>query len=250
MKRAQWPNEEDLPGFRAVVTEYYARLTSLSYEFTELIAEALGLRPDGLSAFFEAPEHIQHRGKIVKYPSPKDAASSDQGVGAHFDAGFLTLLLQASPHRGLQVQSSSGTWIDAPPMPDTLVVNFGKGLEAATRGLAQATSHRVLSPPVGSTPRYSIPFFQRISQKIVLTQHIPECMTIFSFPLFVCRPHISLLPVPFEILKLKEERGEFGSTDCTFLIFLCINQPNLVCKPSTTQNMISFLPGRLNLLVE
>lgn len=197
------------------MTEYYARLADLSYELTELIAEALGLPPDGLSAFFEAPEHIQHRGKIVKYPSPTEANTSLQGVGAHFDPGFITLLLQASPHRGLQVQSSSGAWIDAPPMPDTLVVNFGKGLETATRGLARATSHRVLSPPIGSTPRYSIPFFQRINQKIVLAKHIPECKSIYyrlnNIP---HDSHTSLSPVPLEILKLKEERGETGRLDC------------------------------------
>lgn len=55
------------------------------------------------------------------------------------------------------------------------MVNFGKGIEAATRGLAKATSHRVLSPSGGSGPRYSIPFFQRIRQGMRLTEHIPEC---------------------------------------------------------------------------
>ncbi|EJD02689.1 iron/ascorbate oxidoreductase [Fomitiporia mediterranea MF3/22] len=189
----QWPDEKDIPGFKATITEYYSRLADLSYELTCLLSEALGLPPDGLSAFFEDREQIQHRGKIVKYPSPKSENDSSQGVGPHFDAGFLTLLLQASPHRGLQVQSLSGAWIDAPPLPDTLVINFGKGLEAVTRGLARATSHRVLSPAVGSTPRYSVPFFQRITQKVVLAEHIPE----FS---------------P-EIMKLKEERGETGLTD-------------------------------------
>ena len=36
-------------------------------------------------------------------------------------------LLQASPHKGLQVQNLSGEWIDAPPIDGTFVVNIGKG---------------------------------------------------------------------------------------------------------------------------
>ena len=95
-------------------------------------------------------------------PQAAPNANSDQGVGPHYDAGFLTLLLPVSPHEGLQVQTPSGAWVPAPPLPDTLVVNFGKGIEAATRGLAKAMSHRVLSPTAGSTPRHSVPFFQRI----------------------------------------------------------------------------------------
>lgn len=156
---------------------YLSQVAQLSYTFASLLAEALGLTPNGLDAFFDEPGHpLQHRSKIVKYRSlPEDEHASDQGVGPHYDAGFLTLLLQASPHAGLQVQTPSGAWVDAPPLPDTLVVNFGKGIESATKGLAKATSHRVLSPPPGSTPRYSVPFFQRIRQGIRLTEHIPNC---------------------------------------------------------------------------
>ena len=48
-------------------------------------------------------------------------------------------------------------------------------LETVTQGLARATSHRVLSPPKGSTPRYSIPFFQNIAQKISIKDIQLEC---------------------------------------------------------------------------
>ncbi|KAJ2968416.1 hypothetical protein NUW54_g13225 [Trametes sanguinea] len=138
---------------------------------------------------------MQHRSKIVKYPARKEG-ESDQGVGPHFDGGFLTFLLQASDHPGLQVQNLSGQWIDAPPIPGTFVVNIGKALETVTQGLARATSHRVLSPPPGSTPRYSIPFFQNIAQGICVGDFVLEF-----------KP---------EILKLKESRGELGAVDCGF----------------------------------
>lgn len=43
-----------------------------------------------------------------------------------------------------------------------------KALEMVTHGAVVAASHRVISPPVGSPARYSIPFFQFISQVINL----------------------------------------------------------------------------------
>lgn len=163
-----------MPGFKNTMNRYLNQVQALSYEFSQLISEALGLPPATLLAFYDTPDQMQHRAKIVKYP-PRDLVSTDQGVGPHFDAGFLTFLLQVSPHPGLQVQNLKGEWIDAPPIPNTFVVNIGKGLEAVTQGLAKATSHRVLSPPVGSTPRYSIPFFQNIAQRLKLAENVLQC---------------------------------------------------------------------------
>ncbi|OCH89069.1 Clavaminate synthase-like protein [Obba rivulosa] len=202
---AQWPAEDVLPGFRAVFERYLAQVEALSFEFVDLLAEALGLAPGALAQCFHDPApdsartedgparaRLQHRAKVVKYP-PRAPGEGDQGVGPHFDGSFLTFLLQASPHAGLQVQNLSGAWIDAPPIPGTFVVNIGKALETVTQGLARATSHRVLSPPPGSTPRYSVPFFQNIAQD-------------------VCVGDVRL-EFPEEILKLKDERGALAATD-------------------------------------
>ena len=59
-------------------------------QFSSLIAEAFGLSPSGLSPFYDTPELMQHRAKIVKYPVVTNG--SDQGVGPHYDAGFLTFV--------------------------------------------------------------------------------------------------------------------------------------------------------------
>ncbi|KAF8169080.1 hypothetical protein BJ912DRAFT_187178 [Pholiota molesta] len=185
----QWPDEKLIPGFRDVMERYLEQVEDLGYKFCSLIAEAFGLGPEGLSAFFDTPDLMQHRAKIVQYPVVQ---GYDQGVGPHYDAGFLTFLLQASSHRGLQVQNLAGEWIDAPPVPGTFVVNLGKALEFVTGGVARATSHRVLSPK-GPTPRYSVPFFQNIGLDTRLTDHI--------------------LKFPPEILALRDARGQIAATD-------------------------------------
>jgi isopenicillin N synthase-like dioxygenase len=60
----QWPEEEDVPGFKTTYLRYLEAVENLSYEFTELVAVALGLPPDGLAEFFDARELMQHRSKV------------------------------------------------------------------------------------------------------------------------------------------------------------------------------------------
>ncbi|KAL0935346.1 isopenicillin n [Colletotrichum truncatum] len=162
----QWPSENILPGFRDTFTDYMNRMGKISIAFTSLIAEAIHLPPDAFNKYFD--ENQQHKLKIVKYPDvqelglDKTSGVEGQGVGPHKDSMLSSYLLQASHHRGLQVQNMKGEWIDAPPIDGTLVVAIGQGLEALTQGVCMSTTHRVLSPRAGDGARFSIPFFQGV----------------------------------------------------------------------------------------
>ncbi|KAL8682968.1 MAG: hypothetical protein Q9186_001047 [Xanthomendoza sp. 1 TL-2023] len=160
----QWPNPAYLPTFRSTFEAYIRQMSTLSTTFTSLIAEALLLPPTAFDRFFDPDQ--QHKLKIIKYPDlaslPADQ-QSQQGVGPHKDSMLTSYLLQASHHRGLQAQNLAGEWIDCPPIPGTLVVAIGQGLEALTHGVCASTTHRVLSPTAGQGPRFSIPFFQGVS---------------------------------------------------------------------------------------
>ncbi|KAI1774598.1 Clavaminate synthase-like protein [Hypoxylon cercidicola] len=164
----QWPSESVLPNFRRVYTDYMQRMGAVSLEFTSLIAEAVGLPADAFARYFDADQ--QHKLKIVKYPdvselylgSGSGSGIEGQGVGPHKDSMLSSYLLQASGHRGLQVQNTQGRWVDCAPVAGTLVVAVGQGMEALTRGVCASTTHRVLSPPAGAGARFSIPFFQGV----------------------------------------------------------------------------------------
>lgn len=160
----QWPAEEVIPGFRSAYTEYMRRMGDMSIYFTSLIAEAILLPRDAFDKYFDEDQH--HKLKIVKYPDlgelGKEGQGQGQGVGPHKDSMLSSYLLQASEHKGLQVQNVKGEWIDCPPVPGTVVVAIGQGLEALTQGVCVSTTHRVLSPAAGSGPRFSIPFFQGV----------------------------------------------------------------------------------------
>ncbi|KAJ2461547.1 hypothetical protein GGF42_000110 [Coemansia sp. RSA 2424] len=156
-----WPDEDVLPGFRQSVLSFHWQAQDLAEMLTKLVAEALGLEPNALLDRYVLPGQ-QHRAKLIKYPAVDqlDPRDGTQGVGPHRDtASLLTLLYQANDLPGLQVQNHAGAWIDAPAVPDTFVVNIGTGLEYLVQNVAVATTHRVLNPPPGRGPRYSIPFF-------------------------------------------------------------------------------------------
>ncbi|MCJ1436867.1 hypothetical protein MMC27_006249 [Xylographa pallens] len=162
----QWPDSSILPTFRPVFESYITAMSHLATRFTSLIAEALDLPPTAFDRFFDKDQ--QHKLKIVKYPDVSQLGFDDtnapgQGVGPHKDSMLSSYLLQVSPHRGLQAQNLAGEWIDCPPIPGTLVVAIGQGLEALTHGVCASTTHRVLSPAAGEGPRFSIPFFQGVS---------------------------------------------------------------------------------------
>ncbi|KAB8231206.1 isopenicillin N synthase family dioxygenase [Aspergillus alliaceus] len=163
----QWPDENAIPGFRQAIEAYLAEINPLSDAFRRLISEALDLPPTALDPYFDDPQQLKL--KLIKYPPPPTSSTDaqTQGVGPHKDSEFLTFLLQATPHSGLEVQNKSGDWVSATPVENSLVVNIGRALEAITGGVCTATTHRVSLEPrnfidkTGASlgPRFSVPVF-------------------------------------------------------------------------------------------
>ncbi len=147
----QWPAA--LPELRDVILRYQDAVTGLAIRLIRAFSAALGQDETVFEPIFTPAPHQLI--KIIRYPG-RDATEGDQGVGAHKDSGFLTVLLQ-DVQEGLQVEHE-GTWIAAPPIPGTFVINVGELLELATNGYLRATVHRVITPPAG-TDRLSVGFF-------------------------------------------------------------------------------------------
>ncbi|MEU4210977.1 2-oxoglutarate and iron-dependent oxygenase domain-containing protein [Streptomyces sp. NPDC026206] len=148
----QWPDA--LPALRTAALHWVDRLSSVAERLLHELLAAIGAPEDFYDDAFADRPHLHL--KLVRYPgSAPDGAA--QGVGAHKDYGFLTLLLQDQVG-GLQVENPDGTFIDVPPLPGAFVINLGELLEVATNGYLKATNHRVVSPP-GTRERYSVPFF-------------------------------------------------------------------------------------------
>ncbi|MFF4254202.1 isopenicillin N synthase family dioxygenase [Streptomyces sp. NPDC001663] len=148
----QWPAA--LPELRTAALAWIDRLSAVAQRLLHELLTAIGAPADFYDGIFGA--HAHPHLKLVRYPGTA-ADGADQGVGAHKDYGFLTLLLQDRVG-GLQVEREDGRFHDVPPLEGAFVVNLGELLEVATNGYLVATSHRVVSPP-GATERFSVPFF-------------------------------------------------------------------------------------------
>lgn len=147
----QWPSA--LPDLKPALLAWQAKATAVAIRLLKAFALSLDQPEDAFDAIYR--DSPNHRMKIVRYPG-RDATGGDQGVGAHKDGGFLTLLLQ-DDNKGLQVEYD-GSWVNVDPISGTLVVNIGELLELASNGYLRATVHRVVTPPAG-VERISVPFF-------------------------------------------------------------------------------------------
>jgi len=145
----QWLPDDVIPGFHAIVDEFFTRMGAVAYELMDVLSTGLGLPERHLrNVFGERPLSFV---KLIHYPP---TPPGEAGVNAHHDAGFLTMLLQHGVG-GLQALNPHGEWIDVEPRDDAFVVNLGEMLQAMTGNYFVATTHRVIT----DRPRFSSGYF-------------------------------------------------------------------------------------------
>lgn len=136
----RWPAAQ--PALEAAAMDYFHHAHAVAHLLMRGFALGLDLPED---FFLRSADRPLSRCSFVYYP-PQDAAlGEDQfGVGPHTDFGVLTVLCQDDVG-GLQVQALDGDWIEAPPIPGTLLVNVADLLARWTDGAYKSTNHRVVN---------------------------------------------------------------------------------------------------------
>jgi isopenicillin N synthase-like dioxygenase len=163
----RWPEETDLPGFRANLLAYAEAMDDFARRFLPAVAVALDLAPDWFEAAFVDSQFTL---RLSHYP-PVAALPNQFGIAPHTDSNFMTFLAQTEVP-GLEVRAPSGEWQAVPYVPGSFAVNSGDMMVRWTNGRFKSTPHRAL-PPVGRD-RYAIPFFlgPRFDQMI---ECLPTC---------------------------------------------------------------------------
>jgi isopenicillin N synthase-like dioxygenase len=150
-----WPAQ--VPELKPAVLDFMARTTEAGHAVMRGVALSLGLDADYFARTYTAEPTILFR--VFHYPPARavevEGGEGEWGVGEHTDYGLLTLLAQ-DDCGGLQVKARDG-WIEAPPIPGTLVCNIGDMLDRLTGGWYRSTPHRVRN--ISGRDRLSFPLF-------------------------------------------------------------------------------------------
>ena len=171
----QWP--ADRPEFRTTMNAYFGAARDLAIQVMHTLALALDLPADYFTRFTQTPSC---RLRLLHYPpQPAHPEPGEKGCGAHTDFGSVTLLLQDAAG-GLQVRDVvTGVWFDAPPVPETFVVNLGDLIARWTNHKFQSNPHRVVNR--SGRERYSVPFFFTGNPDYVV-ECLPTCLAPGEVP--------------------------------------------------------------------
>ncbi len=164
----QWPGF--LPEMEAKAMAYFDHAHRVAHILMRGFALGLDLKED---FFLRSADKPLSRASFVYYPPQTEDAGPDQfGVGPHTDFGVLTVLCQDNVG-GLQVEDINGEWIQAPPIPGTLLVNVADLLSRWTDGAYKSTPHRVVNS--SGKERYSMAFFLDPNPEADVSC-LPSCM--------------------------------------------------------------------------
>ncbi|MFX1676169.1 2-oxoglutarate and iron-dependent oxygenase domain-containing protein [Paraburkholderia sp. A2WS-5] len=148
-----WP--AFMPELRPALYDYYEALGACGSDLLRVVALSLGIGED---FFVDKYTKRLQRTQMVYYPDQDPQSEADQfGVAPHTDYGCITLLWQDNVG-GLQVRElGSNSWVDAPPIEGTLVINVGDLLARWSNDRFRSTMHRVINR--SGRERYSIATF-------------------------------------------------------------------------------------------
>jgi isopenicillin N synthase-like dioxygenase len=174
-----WP--ATLPALRTAWTAYYLALADLAARLLRTMALSLELEHHWFDPMIDRHTSAM---RALNYPPQTHqlargstrgstrGSKGQLGAGAHTDYGTLTILMADTTQRGLQVQAGNGQWMDAVPVPGSLVVNLGDAMARWTNDRWRSTMHRVVIP---ERRRQSIAFFHNANWDASITC-LPTCL--------------------------------------------------------------------------
>ncbi|KAI9740255.1 MAG: hypothetical protein M1834_004833 [Cirrosporium novae-zelandiae] len=145
-----WPTSPDPADttFTQTMQSFFLTAKALHINVMRAIALGMNLPETYFDAYTSAGDNNL---RLLHYPPVKKSVfEQNKGqvrAGDHTDYGSVTLLFQ-DMRGGLQVLSPQGTWVNATPIPGTIVINAGDLLARWSNDIIKSTNHRVIEPPL------------------------------------------------------------------------------------------------------
>ncbi|KAH8104936.1 2OG-Fe oxygenase [Phellopilus nigrolimitatus] len=165
-----WPSE--VLGFQEDLMSYYNAAVAFGRKLFPLFAIALDL-PE--SFFDDKTQEAAAIMRVLHYP-PQTGPHDDRvlGIGAHTDFECFTILWQEPDIEALQVLNANKEWVNATPIPGTLVINIGDQLARWTNDIFKSTVHRAINRT--GVERHSMPLFFGVDYHVKL-EPIQSCVS-------------------------------------------------------------------------
>ena len=172
-----WERTAQIPSFERAMTDLFTARLQLARRLLRVCALALDLPED----YFDAKVAQPNAALVLNYYPPLPTHNTEMkseekveqvGLGSHTDFGIITLLWQDNTG-GLQVLSPDGQWINAKPVPGSLVCNMGDLMSMITKGKLISDIHKAKN--ASSEERISIPFFLGFGPKVKI-QVVETCI--------------------------------------------------------------------------
>ena len=146
-----WP--ENPATLRPTCEAYIRALDRLSQHLHRLAAIAFDLPEDHFEDKIDRGFSIL---RVLNYPDQREEPEEGQlRAGEHSDYDNLTICLIEDKPGGLQARGPDGSWVDAPVVAGSFVVNIGDFLMRWTNDRWKSTRHRVVNPPRAAGERLS-----------------------------------------------------------------------------------------------
>ncbi|CAG7832255.1 unnamed protein product [Allacma fusca] len=138
---------EEAPEFETTSREFWDAMDNLTKIIYKLLKGILKVDEEFLidSSYFsgDASEHTIFR--VLKYPRVPEGYVFEKGTvrcAEHFDWEIITFIIQDSVG-GLDMKTPDGQWIQASPVPNSIICLVGEILEVWTKGYYPAVPHRI-----------------------------------------------------------------------------------------------------------
>jgi len=147
-----WPHDpQKQHEFCETLEEYFRALQKLAQKITHLLINSLGLKPGNYDTYAPKDPALLRMNHYPPCPEPSKA----QGLGAHLDPNYFTILHQGHVG-GLQVLKDDA-WVAVRPHPEAFAINVGDMLQVISNGRYKSAKHRAVVNK--KQDRYSLAYF-------------------------------------------------------------------------------------------